>query len=394
MPFPRPQDESVLICVLLDGLGYYLVQQASFLSDLLEDVQPLKTVLGYSCAAQPSILTGLSPAEHGGLCVYYRSSKSIFGWTRLLRLLPRRFRAEFRKRVVDWTRRLYRITGYFNVWEIPFELLHRFQLYERKSFYSRHPLKGIPTILDEVRDRGIPVSSYYWNTPVDQIFSETEDKLAARQARLHYLYISRTDHLLHVNGNDLGRVGDELDVYANRIRRIHRIAKENYREVGLLIFSDHGMMDVTGEVDVMTPIAKLPYRLGADYLAFYDATMARFWFDNPSCRQPIMDAVAGVEGLRLLPDRELEDLGSLFFDRRYGEAIYLAEGGKIISPSFFGRLRSRGMHGYHPQEPGYEAFVGFSSVDIGEPKSIMDLYSIMRQSLLDLEEAREDDHAL
>ncbi len=384
MPFPRPKDEKVLICVLLDGLGYELVQQMSFLGNLFEDVRPLKTVLGYSCAAQPSILTGLSPAEHGGLCVYYRSPKSIFGWMRMLPLLPNMFRRRrLIKEAVDLTRRFFRITGYFNIWAIPYELLPRFQFYERKGFYTRHPLKEISTILDEARDKGISVSSYYWNTPKDQIFSETEDKLVARQARFHYLYIAGTDSLLHANGNDLGSVENELRGYADQIRRIHRIAKENYSEVELMVFSDHGMLDVTKSVDAMTPISKLPYRLGEDYLAFYDATMVRFWFDNPSCRQPIMEVMANIEGLRLLSDRELEGLGSLFPDHRYGEAIYLAEGGTIISPSFFGRSEHirGGMHGYHPQESSYEAFVGFSNLDVGEPKAITDLYEIMRRSL-------------
>jgi len=377
------KDDRVFICVLLDGLGYDLVNEISFLSDLLDDVKPVKTVLGYSCAAQPSILTGLMPQEHGGLCVYYRSDESVFEWTRMLPQLPEELRRRKWRDAVNTTRKLHGVTGHFNVWEVPPELLHRFQLYEQKNFYLDNPLEGIPTILDDARENGITTSAYYWNTLEEHIFGETEEKLATREAHFHYLYISGTDHLLHMEGSEVANVREKLESYAEKIRRIHEVATENYRDVQLLVFSDHGMVDVTGKVDVMNRISALPYKLGEDYLAFYDATMVRFWFDNKECRGPIMDVMASIDDIRLLSEDELEELGSLFPDRRYGEAIYLADGGKIISPSFFGTLdHVRGMHGYHPETPRYDAFVGCFNVDIGEPKAITDLYGIMQRTLL------------
>lgn len=378
MPFPKSKDDKVTICVLLDGLGYDLVQRISFLNDLFDEVLPLKTVFGYSCAAQPSILTGLMPTGHGGLCTYYRSSRSIFSWIRLLGLLPRRLRKNILNKSKEITRRIYRITGYFDIWKIPYELLPHFQFYELKSFYSRNPINGISTILDEVRDQGLTVSSYHWNTSDDQIFGETEEKLAMRKAVFHYLYISKTDHLLHINGNDPVHLKNSLSYYANNIRQIYKVAKENFKKVELLVFSDHGMIDVTDKIDVMSHLNKLPYRFAEDYLVFYDATMVRLWFKNPTCKEPIMNIINNINGIELISDNELKKLGSLFPDYRYGESIYLAKGGNIISPSFFGDLDVKGMHGYHPQEPGYEAFVGSSNVNMGKPKQITDLYWIIR----------------
>jgi len=378
------KDNKVLLCILLDGLGYELVKRTSSLNDLFQDVCPLKTVLGYSTAAQASILTGLTPGEHGGFCVYYRSLRSIYWWTRLLPFLPKRIRRKYSNRIVEITRRLFKITGHFNIWRIPRNLLAKFQLFEKQGLYTSNPVNGIPTILDTARSKGLNVSSYYWNTQDETIFSETKKKLARREAQFHFLYISRTDHLLHLHGKDSASLQAELGYYAKQIRTVYKIAKENYRNVGMLVFSDHGMLNVTGKVDVMSPISKLSYRLGSDYLAFYDATMARFWFDNKICKRSIMDTMSTIPGIRLLDDNELSDLGCLFPDKRYGEVIYLADGGIILSPSFFGAQdHIRGMHGYHPEEYGYDAFVGSSNIDIGNPKAITDLYGIMRQMLFE-----------
>ena len=383
MNFIKSKDGNVLICILFDGLGYDIVKKTSFSNNVLEDLRPLKTVLGYSPAAQTSILTGLYPEEHGGLCVYYRSKDSVFDWMRIFPLISEDIRKKLLKDAARVTRSLFNITGHFNIWDIPYEILPYFQLFEQKSIYASHPFETFLTILDEARDTGVSISTYWWNTPEEQILFETEEKLRKRQASFHFLYISKTDHLIHTLGNNIANIKNEIDFYDKRIRQIYKIAKENYHEVSLLVFSDHGMLDITDRIDVMTPISGLSYHLGKDYLAFYDATMVRFWFDNPSCRQEIIDIMLDIKGIRLLSDFELKRLGCLFPDRRYGEMIYLAESGKIISPNYFGSQNNiLAMHGYHPEENGYEAFAGSSNIDIREIQTIKDLHMIMRQQIL------------
>ncbi len=379
MPFPDSKDEKVLICILLDGLGYRLATKIPTLNGLCDSIRPLKTVLGYSCAAQPSILTGLMPDEHGGFCVYYRAKNSIFWWLRIAFWMPPKIRKKLIKNTIPLTRRLYGITGYFNKWQIPIEILPQFQLYEKNSFYSHNPLPNIPTVLDLARSKGKKVASNHWSTPASQIFVQTEKRLIARQASFHYLYIANTDHLLHLNGNN---AKTDIDGYAKKIERIIQIARENYQKVQVLIFSDHGMLEVNDTIDPMTQINKLPFRIGKDYLAFYDATMVRLWFKNYQVRELIINILNNTKGLSLLSDHELKKLGSFFPDRRYGEVIYLADGGKIISPSFFGDLNHmKGMHGYHPDEPGYEAFFGSINLELDSAESITDLYPIIAQNL-------------
>ena len=39
------------------------------------------------------------------------------------------------------------------------------------------------------------------------------------------------------------------------------------------------------------------------------------------------------------------------------------------------------MHGYHPNEPGYEAFVGSIGLELESAESITDLYAIIAANL-------------
>ena len=79
------------IFVLIDALGWALVEDRDFLADLLPHRRPLRTILGYSSGAIPTILTGRPPVEHGHWNLfYYDPARSPFAWLRRLAFLPDR----------------------------------------------------------------------------------------------------------------------------------------------------------------------------------------------------------------------------------------------------------------------------------------------------------------
>jgi hypothetical protein len=54
----------------------------------------------------------------------------------------------------------------------------------------------------------------------------------------------------------------------------------------------------------------------------------------------------------ILSDDDLETLGILFPDHRYGELVFLLDPGWLVGGSDFnGRWTPDGMHGYHPDDP-------------------------------------------
>src|SRR5579863_4046719 len=77
------------IFVLIDALGWTYVENRGFLSDLLPYRTPLRTVLGYSSGAIPTILTGLPPSQNGHWNLYYYDpERSPFRWLRYFRFIP------------------------------------------------------------------------------------------------------------------------------------------------------------------------------------------------------------------------------------------------------------------------------------------------------------------
>ena len=85
------RDSQIHLFVLIDALGWQFLKGHEFLSDMLPYRAPLRTVLGFSSGAIPTILTGLPPAQNGHWNLfYYDPEGSPFRWLRHLRFVPDR----------------------------------------------------------------------------------------------------------------------------------------------------------------------------------------------------------------------------------------------------------------------------------------------------------------
>jgi hypothetical protein len=111
------------------------------------------------------------------------------------------------------------------------------------------------------------------------------------------------------------------------------------------------MVDVRVTADVMARVAALPFRRGRDFLAFYDSTMARFWWRDPRARDAIVTALAAEPRGKWLSGDELAREGVAFADARFGDDVFLLEPGALMVPSFMGRTPVAAMHGYDPAHP-------------------------------------------
>ena len=157
-----------------------------------------------------------------------------------------------------------------------------------------------------------------------------------------------------------------------------RIARAHYEEVRLYVFSDHGMANCDELLDLKTKIDKLPFRVPADYAVVYDSTMARFWFFNDRARKQIIECLKQIPQGRIVPDAELQDLGTLFPDRHFGELIFLVREGVLIVPSHMGERPIRGMHGYHPDDPQSHAMLCTNQLEIpADIAAIPDIFRLM-----------------
>lgn len=376
------QNELALF-VFIDALGWEIFSRHDFLDGLWETAEPLETVLGYSCTCDPTILTGCMPHEHGHFSFFLadeaeKSPLRNLGW---LNALPSKL--VDRGRVRRWLSRAvaakHGIDGYFQLYETPFDVLKYFDYSEKKDIYQPGGiLGGQPTIFDELRSSGLPFTMSDWRRSEVDNFAHMQDELSKGDAGFAYLYLAGLDGILHAEGTASERVGQHLRWYERELNKLLETARCQYSDVRLYVFSDHGMTDVTRHLDLIKRIDELPLEFGKDYLAYYDSTMARFWFNRPESEELIRDLLSNVEGGRELREQELKDYGVLFNDGRYGELIFLCDPGVLICPSFMGKKPLVGMHGYDPHDQDSVASFATTSADCKSPKRLDGLFGLMK----------------
>ena len=350
----RPQ----VVVLLVDALGWELAARHPELAPMLPERRRLDTILGFSSGALPTLFTGRLPREHGRWLMYRRAhGPTPFAGFQWLGLLPARLQRSWRLgRALHALVRRRGVRGYFDLYHVPRPLLSRFDLPERDDIFAP---AGLPldSLWDTLARRGTPWVSWDWRTPESASLTALERRVAAGAEEFLFCYTAELDAALHREGTQGAGVRAWLDHLTLRIARIEAEGRRRGAPPWIYLLSDHGMVDVDGIVDVMGRLARLPARWPDDYLAFFDSTMARFWWRDRPARDAVRRALAEDAGGRWLDDRELEREGCLFADRAYGDDIFLLDPGRLMVPSFMGDRPVRAMHGYDPSHPGMAALL-------------------------------------
>lgn len=372
--------------ILIDALGWRVLEGRDFLNDLLPYRTPLRTVLGFSSGAIPTILTGLPPAQTGHWNLfYYDPDGSPFRWLRSFLFLPSAILEHrvTRKILKEMGRRLLGLGPLFECL-VPTRLLPYFNWVEKRNIYDRKGITGAPSLFDDLAAAGISYKVYTYHHWRDtQILEEATRDLKSGQVEALFLYLSEMDSFLHQYRPDPDRLYPQLKQYEDRLRQVLELARKQDPEVRISVFSDHGMTPVGERYDLMRDIEALGLRMPQDYLVVYDSTMARYWFFSDEARRRILGVLQGSPCGRILPDEELRDLGIFFADRRFGEVIFLLHPGWLLSRSDFNGVgwNPAGMHGYHPDDPESDA-IFLSSYPPGVPmRSLSDVHVCLHKSL-------------
>ncbi len=347
--------------VFIDAFGWEVLRRnPAFLADLATHRKPLETILGYSSACDPSIISGLLPCEHRLWSSYfYKPSGSPFAWVKWLGFLPGPLteRARVRHYLSKLVKKACGITGYFQLYNVPFHRLPIFDYAEWKRIWVPGGLPRGSSIFDLLRDAG---RTWY----VHDSDKNDQGKLADLHAALGqgtidlaYISLGRLDALMHAEGTRTPRVAELVAWYDKEVRGLYTQATETYAEVDLYVFTDHGMHDITRGHDLKAEVDALGLDFGRDYVAFYDSTMGRFWPLNDKARAALAGLLSAHPHGRLLAEDELRRLGVYFPDGQYGTLIFLMHPGLQIAPSFMGRKAIAGMHGFHPDEPDSKAMI-------------------------------------
>ena len=171
---------------------------------------PLSSRLVPTTACVPSILTGNQPRDHGHWSFFYHTrERSPFRPLRLLRWLPGSLadRGRVRNWISKFVKRAYGFQGYFQLYNMPFRLIDRFDYCEKKDLFAAGGLNRGESIFDRLDRAQVPYHVSDWRcTEDDNLASLVEDidhdrgshdvlNLVAGHARLQLI-----DHVL---GDDI-----------------------------------------------------------------------------------------------------------------------------------------------------------------------------------------------
>ncbi len=369
--------------VFIDACGWEIIREDPFARTFAPVRKRLESVFGYSSACVPSILSGRWPVEHRNWCYFvYDPANSPFKSLSALRWLPNSLtsRRIFRRWLSRFIKVQLNFRGYFDLYNIPFRHISLYDFTEKKSPLQPGGMNRGTNIFDYLQQQRI---EYHVSAPERDEAANLEALTRDIQREgidFAFLYWPGLDGLLHRVGNRSPEVPAKLRQYESWITRVLATAHKHYSEVRLYVFSDHGMANCDELLDLKARIEPLPLKVGTDYAAVYDSTMARFWFFNDEARRQITTVLQQVPEGRIVPDAELEELGTLFPDRYFGELIFLVKEGVLIVPSHMGERPIRAMHGYHPSDPQSYAALCTNLTEIPERvQAIPDIYQLMQQ---------------
>lgn len=373
--------KKLALYTFVDAFGYEIYKQHSyFLQEIKKDSKPLESVLGFTNTCLPSILSGQYPQEHKQASLFYHSDESPFKWMKVLSFLPSFFdRFRVRNILSKIVKKLHGYTGYFQLYSIPFDKLSYFDFTEKKDYF----VPGAPfnTIFDYCVENNIKYHASDWRMPEEHNIKVMHEKIEEAEIEFAWLYLPSLDGALHAHGTQSEKIGEKIKWLDKEISAVYHKAKENYDEVSLYVFSDHGMEDVSGGYDLISDIDNLGLAYGKDYVSMYDSSMARFWFKNDTAKEKITQKLATINSGNILDDEELKRVKTYFEDGKFGELFFVMNPGIMISPSFFGQGTIPGMHGYHPDAKGSNALL-ISTEKIDEDiKSITDIRKTMEKEL-------------
>jgi hypothetical protein len=372
----------VLVIVFVDALGWRLANSFPEFAPGLVHRREIATILGFSSGALPTAFSGRLPREHGRWLMYRRAGENggVFRGFERLAWLPARLRRSWRLR--QWlTARLAArgVRGYFNLYDVPLEELARYDLAERDDLFAPGGLP-VDTLWDAFERRGVAWRGWNWRTPEAEAMAELVGRLEQGRDDVLFLYTADLDALLHHEGSGGARVREKLATYDGFVRSL-AATPPGARPRWLYLCSDHGMVDVAEQVDVMTALASLPVRRGRDYDAFFDSTMARFWWRRAGARDAVRAALAGERRGRWLDAAELAREGADFAGREYGEDIFLLRPGALLVPSFMGSRPVAAMHGYDPAHPDMTALLASNRPLPANVRHLADLRGFFEREL-------------
>jgi predicted AlkP superfamily pyrophosphatase or phosphodiesterase len=210
----------------------------------------------------------------------------------------------------------------------------------------------VPTLVDVANGLGLSFDFHFLGHAYDPEAELRRLEEKVNDVDVFFLYDSSVDHYGHHRGASAHILSAEIDRLAGFIRSVTQ-SIEQRGEAEVLLFSDHGMTNISAGFDLLASLKDVS--VGTDYLVFIDSTFARFWYLHPTARERIHEHLISAPASFLSED-EKRKYGIDFADTRYGEDILVADEGVVFHPSYISPplIRTKSYpdvatHGYRPE---------------------------------------------
>ncbi|MCA9583512.1 MAG: alkaline phosphatase family protein, partial [Myxococcales bacterium] len=269
------------IAMFVDACGYEVLRTRPWFLEEISTPKQVTSLFGYSSACVPAILTGRRPNENDHWSAFfYAPESSPFKSLENLRFLPSSIfdRGRVRAMLSKGIAKAYGYTGYFQIYNVPFDVLPSFDYAEKKDIFKPGGINRGPSIFDDLAEAGVPHHVSNWRLSEKENVESLRAAVTDGNIEFAFLYTASLDSLMHDVTKESPKVDEKLQEYQAVVRDLLRLAESRYDEVRFALFSDHGMATVEKVVDLIPKVEGTGLTFGKEYAAVYDSTMMRFWF--------------------------------------------------------------------------------------------------------------------
>ncbi len=297
--------------------------------------------VGYSINVKTEIFAKLKPDDVGYFCEWIYNKEKVHKWmippvVALLTAVGSI--SNFSNRVVH---KLVRLIIKEPIYAIPFDILPYMRNAGLTAYERNFPQ---PTFLSELDFQRVLYSDLGVNDA--KVFREAKSVLQRDKPKRLFIGTAELDGIMHHYGKGTDKYNNQIKLIDKNILEIVEQFKAiNGEDSKYFIFSDHGM----AVVDEAVPfdIRRVLGKPGKDsYSYFIDATFFRVWLNNKELKNTLIDAFSEIKQGHVLSEHERDSYG--LNNLSHGDVIFLLDECKMFSPSFFGKVVCKAMHGYDP----------------------------------------------
>ncbi len=297
--------------------------------------------VGYSINVKAEIFGKLKPDDVGYFCEWIYNKEKNFKW--MTPLIVKLLTAigsisNFMNRVIH---KIVRMIINEPIYAIPFDVLPYLKNAGATAYEYAFEM---PTFLSELNFVRVLYSDIGVND--EKVFRRAKDIVKRDKPKKLFVSTAELDGIMHYYGKGSKEYKKQIQLIdSNIIELVEAFKISHGGEADYFIFSDHGMAAV--DEGVAFDIRKILGDPGKNtYFYFIDATFFRVWLNNKKLKTKLINAFNEVKQGHILDNTEREFYG--LKNSEHGDIIFLLDEGKMFSPSFFGSIICKAMHGYDP----------------------------------------------